>query len=203
VARPPALGSGGAAVILAAGTASRFGSVKALAPLHGKPLLQHVIDAATEAGITSFVVVLGSAAEQVRAAVQLPGGTRVVINHTPETGLSGSVRLGVEALDDRFERAVMLLGDQPSIRADVIRTLLAEAAETDRPIVAPRYRGGGGPNPVVIGRSAWPLARELAGDRGFGAVLDRRRDLVHVVPVEGENPDVDTPADLAALEEAR
>jgi molybdenum cofactor cytidylyltransferase len=174
-----------------------------LAPLEGKPLLQHVIDAATEAGITSFVVVLGSAAAQVRAMLHLPDGTRVVINPTPEAGLSGSVRLGVEALDDRFERAVMLLGDQPSIRADVIRTLLAEAAETNRPIVAPRYRGGGGPNPVVIGRSAWPLARELAGDRGFGTVLDRRPSLVHVVPVEGENPDVDIPADLAALEEAR
>ena len=36
-------------MILAAGEATRFGAVKVLAPLRGKALLQHVIDAAAEA----------------------------------------------------------------------------------------------------------------------------------------------------------
>jgi molybdenum cofactor cytidylyltransferase len=200
LARAP--GPGPAAVILAAGTASRFGGVKVLAPLHGRPLLQHVIDAVHEAGVAASVIVLGTAADRVRTEIQLRGDTQLVINPRPEDGLSGSVRLGLGALDDRFDRAVLLLGDQPVVRTDVIRALLAEAVRSERPIVVPRYDLGGGPNPVVIRRSAWPLAEGLAGDRGFGPVLRRHAEMVHVVPVKGENPDVDTQADLAALEQA-
>ena len=47
------------AVVLAAGSATRFGSVKLLAPLNGRPLLQHVLDALADAGLNDVVVVLG------------------------------------------------------------------------------------------------------------------------------------------------
>jgi CTP:molybdopterin cytidylyltransferase MocA len=50
-----------------------------------------------------------------------------------------------------------------------------------------------------VRRAAWALAAGLDGDRGLGPLLARRPDLVAEVPVAGNNPDVDTPADLAAL----
>jgi molybdenum cofactor cytidylyltransferase len=189
-----------AAVILAAGSASRFGAVKVLAPLRGKPLLQHVLDAATDAGLAETVIVLGPTTDDVEAAVR-PGSARIVVNAHPEEGLSGSVKVGLAALGKETDLAVILLGDQPRVGADVIRALLAASGTTKRPIVTPRYSGDGGPNPVVIKRAAWALADRLSGDRGLGPLIAGRPELVHVVPVEGENPDVDTPADLAALED--
>jgi len=95
-----------------------------------------------------------------------------------------------------------VLGDQPSIRADVVRAVVDAARATDRPIVRPRYSGDGAPNPVLVRREAWPLAAGIDGDRGLGPLLAQRPDLVHELPVEGAIPDVDTPADLAALESA-
>ena len=68
---------------------------------------------------------------------------------------------------------------------------------TDRPFVRPRYAADGAPNPVLVRRDAWALAAGLDGDRGLGPLLAGRPDLVHAVPVDGANPDVDTPADLA------
>jgi CTP:molybdopterin cytidylyltransferase MocA len=88
------------------------------------------------------------------------------------------------------------------VRTDVIERLLAAFEPGGAPILMPRYRDGGGPNPLLIHRRAWPLAFEARADRGLGPVLRDHRDLVAEVAVEGSNPDVDSPADLAVLESA-
>ena len=92
-----------------------------------------------------------------------------------------------------LDAAVILPGDQPRVRAEVIATLIA-AAETrpEAAFVVPRYRDDAAPNPILARRSIWRLADELAGDRGFGPVLAAHPELVEHVPVEGANPDVDT-----------
>jgi molybdenum cofactor cytidylyltransferase len=184
-----------AAVILAAGVASRFGGAKVFAPLGGRPLLDRVIDAAAAAGLGEIVVVLGPESK-VEASADL-GRTRVVRNPNPEDGLSSSVRIGLAALGTGIDAAVVLLGDQPLVRAEVIRALTATDVPPDRSIVVPRYAGGGGQNPTLVLRAAWPLAAGLTGDRGFGPLIAAHPELVVEVPADGSNPDVDTRADLA------
>ena len=66
----------------------------------------------------------------------------------------------------------------------------------------PAYADEGGPNPAHLLPPAWPLAASLDGDRGLGPLLAAHPERVLRVPVPGDNPDVDTRADLAALEEA-
>ena len=99
------------------------------------------------------------------------------------------------------DAAVILPGDQPRVRADVIEQLVAAADRLPgTPFVVPRYHEDAAPNPILARRSIWRLADELAGDRGFGPVLAAHPELVGEVPVDGTNPDVDTVADLARLE---
>ncbi len=190
------------AVVLAAGASSRFGDVKLLAPLEGRPLLQHVLDTARAAGVGEVVVVLGDAADRIERAIRW-GTERRVRNPDPSAGLSSSLRIGLAALGEGSDAALFLLGDQPLVRLDVIRALVGArpsgAASATRPVVVPRYASGGGPNPALVDRSAWWLADEASGDRGLGPVLRVHPELVLEVPVPGQNPDVDTPADLAAL----
>lgn len=190
-----------AAVVLAAGAASRFGSPKLLARLEGRPLLQHVLDAVASAGLDEVVVVLGRAAGEIERAIAWRAERRVVNPH-PEEGLSSSLRVGLAALGPDAEGALVLLGDQPRLRPEVIGRLLGAAAGPEsagRLIVVPRYTGGGGANPALLRRAAWPLADGLTGDRGMGPVIAAHPELVHEVPVVGENPDVDTREDLEAL----
>lgn len=187
-----------AGVVLAAGLGSRFGGVKVLAPLAGRPLLAHVLEAARAVPFDEVVVVLGDAADEAERALDWRGERRIV-NRRPGDGLSGSLRLGLGAVGPDADAAVVLLGDQPLVRVDVVRRLVERAALADRPIVVPRYAGGGGPNPVLLRRAAWPLADAATGDRGLGPAIAAHPELVEEVPVGGSNPDVDTPADLAAL----
>ncbi len=187
------------ALVLAAGASERFGGVKTLARLGGRPVLQHVLDTVAAIGFGDVVVVLGDAPAQIEAAIGWRGERRVC-NPDPGAGLSSSLRVGMAALAEGTEAALVLLGDQPLVRADVIEALLGALRDGGRPVVVPRYAGGGGANPVLIARAAWPLALGATGDRGLGPVLRVHPELVHEVAVLGANPDVDTRGDLAALE---
>jgi hypothetical protein len=81
----------------------------------------------------------------------------------------------------------------------VIRALVEAAAGSDSPVIVPRYADGGGANPILLRREAFDLARQATGDRGLGPILAADPGRVTFVPVEGSNPDVDTPADLAEI----
>jgi molybdenum cofactor cytidylyltransferase len=190
-----------AAIVLAAGASSRFGSTKALAPFRGRELLQHVLDAASRFEFAEVVVVLGHDASEIERRLQWRS-EKLVLNPDPDAGLSSSLLVGLAGVSPASDAALIMLGDQPLVRPDVIERLLATFASDDAPILMPRYRDGGGPNPLLIHRRAWPLAFEARADRGLGPVLRDHRDLVAEVAVEGSNPDVDSPADLTALENA-
>jgi molybdenum cofactor cytidylyltransferase len=189
------------AVILAAGAASRFGGGKLGADLDGRPIVRHVLDAAGAARLAPIVIVVppGAALDGIDLAPATP-----VMNPTPEDGLSGSVRLGLHALEADAaatpEAALILPGDQPRVRPEVMLALIADAASVpDAGFVIPVYADDGAPNPVLACRRVWRLADELAGDHGFGPVLAAHPELVRRVAVPGSNPDVDTPADLERL----
>lgn len=193
-----------AAVVLAAGAGRRFGGHKLLAPLEGRPILQHVLEAVAAAAPDATVVVLGGDAMEAERDVTWRGEQRLV-NPDPGRGLSSSLKLGMAAVTalhdaEMLDAILVVLGDQPRISAAVIGTLLE--AETDRPIVVPHFAEDGARNPVLLHREAWPLVAGARGDRGLGAFIDAHPGQVLELPVGGANPDVDTPADLAALEDA-
>jgi molybdenum cofactor cytidylyltransferase len=188
------------AVVLAAGASRRFGSPKLLAPLEGRPVLQHVLDAVAQAGLGDVVVVLGDDAAAIRAAVSWRT-ERVEVNHRPQDGLSSSLRIGLDAAAEvrTVDAVLVLLGDQPAVRPAVIAAVLDAAETAPQPIVRVRYAGDEAPNPVLVRRAAWALAAGLSGDRGLGPMLLERADLVAEVAVPGANPDIDTPEDLARV----
>lgn len=182
------------AVILAAGTARRFGSPKMLVVVDGRTLLEHAVATAQEAGLAPVVAVVPvwlSRPSRLEA-----DWLRWVRNPFPERGLSLSLRLGLTTLGEAIEAAVILLGDQPRVPAETVLALLA--ARGVRPIVAARAGSLLAP-PVLIERSHFGLADDLRGDTGLRAILDARPELVTAVQVPGHPPDIDTPDDLDRL----
>jgi molybdenum cofactor cytidylyltransferase len=203
-----------AAVVLAAGSGTRFGGGKMRALLGGRPLVAHVLAAARAAGMERLVLVLGRDAAEVltalRAAEGAAGdlhGVLVVLNAAPERGMASSLRLGLAAAtaDPTPAGVVILLGDQPRVRPEVIAALLdaSVSAPSGTLAVVPEYAADGAPNPVLLLPAAVTLVAELDGDRGLGALLAARPERVVRVQVAGANPDIDTPADLVALEGSR
>lgn len=179
-----------AAVILAAGASTRFGSPKQLAPFDGGTMLDAVIAVARRAGLAPVIVVAPS-------GLPLPAGAVPVANDAPELGLSHSLRLGLATVP-AGAAAVILLGDQPTVGAGHLRRLVAVP---EAGIVATEADGVPAP-PVRLGPAAFALADRLEGDAGLRDVLRAMADGIATVSVARHAPDVDEPADLAALAEA-
>lgn len=198
-----------AGLILAAGAGSRFGGGKMRARLDDRPLVAHALETARAAGLGRLVLVLGRDAAAVRDAISAAdpaalAGLLVAVNPAPERGLATSLRLGLAAAtaDPAPAGILVLLGDQPRVRPDVIAALLdaSFSARSDTLAVVPEYADDGAPNPVLLLPSGAALVDELEGDRGLGPLLAARPGRVVRVRVAGANPDVDSLADLADLE---
>ena len=187
-------------VLLAAGRGTRFGaeSPKTLARLGRRPLVTHAVAAATMSGLRPVVVVVGCQASDVAAAA----GTLAEIVENPdwESGMSTSLRAGLATVlaDPTVTAVAVALADQPRIGADAYRRLAGAHREGAELAVA-TYDGKRG-HPVLIGRSHFDEAMHLTGDEGARSLL-AAHDVVEVAcDGTGDATDVDTPADLAALE---
>jgi molybdenum cofactor cytidylyltransferase len=186
-------------IILAAGRGTRMGTPKQLLPLDGRPLLQHVVDTAAAAPFAGVVLVLGHAAEEVVAALDLPSCVEVVVNPLHATGQSSSLRAGLDHAPEGARAAAILLGDQPELRADAISALVEAHGVSDAPILRAAYRGRAS-HPVVLDRSVWPGVEALRGDAGARTLIAAHAGRVELVEVGGDPPeDIDTPEDLARL----
>jgi molybdenum cofactor cytidylyltransferase len=100
-------------------------------------------------------------------------------------------------VDPRSDVLVLLLGDQPGVRAESVAALLA--ARGDARFVVCRYDDGRG-HPFAFGRDAFGELAVMHGDKAVWKLLDRHADEVVEVPIAGPVPiDVDTWADYEAL----
>jgi molybdenum cofactor cytidylyltransferase len=187
-----------AAIILAAGEARRFGGAKLLAPLDGRPVVQHVIDAATGSSCQPVVLVVGAGADALLAAVRL-GRALVVRNAAYASGQASSLRVGLAAVADA-DAVVVLLADMPGVRTPLIEALIARQRSALAAAVASRWRGQRTP-PTLLHRDLWPALEALRGDVGARAVLGGRADVgdLDVDPTQGSLDDIDTPADHARV----
>jgi len=169
-----------AAIVLAAGEASRFGSPKQ------RLLLPRVLERLAAAPIDEIVVVAGAyELERPSDNSSLGVPTRIVRCEEWELGPGASFRCGLAALED-IEAAVVVLADGPNLAPAAVERVLASWRDAGG-IVAASYGGARG-HPLVLGRSDW-------GDIPHEGLRDRD---VRLVPCDdlGEPGDIDTPKDL-------
>jgi len=193
-----------AAVVLAAGGSSRFGSAKQLALHAGEPLVRRAAVAAVDAGASPVFVVLGARADEVERALDGLAGVTLLRHEGWAEGLASSLAAGVRAAaaDASCDGVLLTLADQPLVDAAALRTLL-DAFGPARRIVAAEYAGTVGA-PAVIGREHLDdLVVRLTGDAGAGKWLRARLTDVTRVPLPAAELDVDTADDAARLDRTR
>jgi CTP:molybdopterin cytidylyltransferase MocA len=179
-----------AAVILAAGASTRFGSPKATVRIGGRTMLQVVVDTATAAGMVPIIVVAPT-------SIVVPESAEAIRNDAPELGMSLSLQLGIGAVPPDAEAAVILLADQPTVGVEHLRGL--DGWRGGSPIVATRSDGVIGP-PVLLEREKFDVVAGIEGDAGLRQLLRANPELVTLVD-HPSLPDVDTPADLDRITE--
>ncbi len=129
-----------AAVVLAAGASSRFGTPKQ------RLLLPRVLERVRASSVDDVIVVFG--------AYDVKTDARTVHCAEWEQGPGASLRCGLDALDEGVEAAVVVLGDGPNVDPRAIDRVISVWRKTQADRVAATY-GGIRLHPLLLARHVW------------------------------------------------
>ncbi|MFH5802421.1 NTP transferase domain-containing protein [Alienimonas sp. DA493] len=195
-----------AAIVLAAGASSRFGSPKPLAPWGEGTLLEQAVHAAEAAGCWPIVVVVGCDAARVARAV--PAAAAVAINPRWAEGQGTSLAAGFEALAGGQEptRTLILPVDLPRVGPDELKQVITASKTEGVAAAAASFPDGAGGEafgpPVCVTPSLYQALRDCTPEGGAKPILAGLGDGLARAPLPAAAEDVDTPADLAAAQAA-
>ena len=184
------------AILLAAGSAKRFGSDKLLHALpHDVPIAVQAARHLSAVFEKSIVAVVGPEATALPDLLRREG-CKVVVCANAAEGMGASLACGVRDAADAGG-FVIALGDMPFIRASTIEAV-RDALAAGAPLAAPYFRARRG-HPVGIAGSFRAELEALRGDEGARRLLEAHADKLVKVPVgdPGAIRDIDTPGDLA------
>jgi molybdenum cofactor cytidylyltransferase len=163
-----------ACIILAAGKSVRFKSVKQLARIKGKPMLQRSLDAANHSLADYVLLVVGSNSSEILSEINVERA-QVVLNKNFEKGQSTSVKCGVANLPDDCAAAILMVGDQPFLKSIHLNRMI-RAFKKSTEVVALSHQGEPR-NPVLITKKLFPKLMKLEGDTGAKAVIRSNKKL--------------------------
>ena len=176
-----------AAIILAAGASQRLGQPKSLIPVADSTLISLVTEQLRPLCSDMIIVTRNELLVDVMLASP---ETRVIANPHPEKGRTGTLQIGILALEVPSSVLVVPI-DRPGFTSGVVQTLL-QFGECARPV-----QDGRGGHPILLDSSAIESVLAARPDEPL-------RDLCSFIDVEAKNADfslnVDTLEDLAILE---
>lgn len=166
-------------ILLAAGNSVRFGSNKLLYPINGKPLYQFLPDTLAAVERCDGVHCIVSQYEEIFCQMS-ERGYHCVKNSKPEEGISYSIRLGIEYLEQLgvlLKEDAILFGvcDQPYVQAKTIEDLLGAYRESKKGLGCLCKEGTLG-NPAVFSAAYVHELKSLAKDQGGKKVIHRHLD---------------------------
>jgi UDP-N-acetylglucosamine diphosphorylase/glucosamine-1-phosphate N-acetyltransferase len=117
-------------LILAAGKGTRMGSdlPKVLHTIHGRPLLDYVIDAALKIGSEKIIVIIGHQAELVRKT--FAGRNLIFVEQREQLGTGHAVLQARHVLSQYQGNVLLLCGDVPLLSPEILRQFIAGHASS-------------------------------------------------------------------------
>ncbi len=181
-------------ILLAAGSASRFGSDKLMHRLPGGTPVALASARTLLAALPGSLAVVRSARSPLAGLLRNAGLTIVECADATE-GMGRSLAAGVHASREA-DGWVVALADMPFVRVATIRRIAERLTGSD--VLAAPYRDGVRGNPVGIGARFRERLEALRGDAGARALLREHESNIARIVVDdpGVLRDIDTPEDL-------
>jgi molybdenum cofactor cytidylyltransferase len=176
-----------AAIVLAAGLSRRMGRPKMFLPWGKTTVIQKVVQELEYVGLPRILVVAGGYHKEMELALE---GSRAELIINPEyakTEMLVSFQTGLRyllkdnTLDNRkVNAALVVLGDQPQIEAQVIQSILSVYTRTGKEIIVPSFQNRRG-HPWLVSRALWLDILSMPADQSLRTFLNRNNGTIHYI----------------------
>ena len=174
-----------------------MGTPKQLLRIGEETILAKTLESIRASSAGEIILVLGHAADEIAKTVATQD-LKIVINPDYQQGMGTSLRSGLAAVS--AEAALIVLADQPWIRAETLNRLIECHQERKPQIMIPTYKGFRG-NPVLLDRSVFAEVQALNGDVGCRAIFGDHTEGILKLPVDdpGILLDIDSRNDFETM----
>ncbi len=181
------------AIVLAAGLSTRMGGQpKPLLPFGESTIVEHILTVLMACPVHRIVLVTGHQHEDVERLLA-PWDVCTVFNPQYVSGeMFSSIQVGLRAVPLDSDAALIVLGDQPALKALVVERVIGAYRDGRGSIVIPSFQMRRG-HPILIGRDHWHSISSLEQ----GQTL---RDYMRTVGSEIYHVEVNTPAILRDMD---
>jgi molybdenum cofactor cytidylyltransferase len=188
------------ALVMAAGAASRMGTVKQLLPWQGSTFLENALQQLKLSQISQTIVILGAHADAISNKIGNSGAV-LVYNKDWKAGLGSSIGCGVRYVMGKkveTEALLIVLADQPLVDTFYINEMIAGFAQGKNKMIATNYGGRQGV-PAIFHRDYFGELLQLHADHGARDLLEKYKgEAIGLDPGE-KAMDVDTMAQYRTL----
>ncbi|MCL4334013.1 MAG: nucleotidyltransferase family protein [Candidatus Thermoplasmatota archaeon] len=186
-----------AAVILAAGKSSRFGSNKLVTKLGGKPVIEWSIDSLSKVEFRRILIVTNGLKEAYSFRYE---GIENIVNERFQEGIGTSIARATGELKDEVDAILFLLGDQPLVGPDNIEKLVKQFLNDPRKVAAFSV-GGKVRNPMIFPSGFFKDLLCLSGDNGAREIAVTHEDSVAKIEIDPALlSDIDVVEDIDVIE---
>lgn len=191
-----------AGIILAAGQSKRMGTPKLLLPWKDATVLDSVIRCALVAGLSPILVVCGADPVEIHTRVASYAG-RVTEVHNPEYErheMFYSLKLGIRALENRCDAAILFLGDQPHVDPQVVTQIVQRFEDQEAAFIIPSYQMRRG-HPMLIHADLFHSLLEFPDTGTLKEFLSQSPKKIAYISVDSSSvlEDMDSPADYERI----
>lgn len=188
------------AVVLAAAPLEPAGEPALLQPLHGKPMLQWLLESAINSNLAEVICVVRDLTK-FRPHIALTHEKLFwLVDYGADRSKAHALIAGLWSVDPRSAGVMFVRADQPWVSAPLIDKLIETFTGSNDWIVTPSFTDAGEPgSPMLFHRELFPELVKLSGDQDERFLREKYRANTELVPWQ-ETRSLITPKKPAAIE---
>jgi molybdenum cofactor cytidylyltransferase len=171
------------AIVLAAGQSIRMGHQKMLMPWGNTCVICRVISILLDAGVNNINLVTGDSQSELKDVLK-DYAINYLFNKNYANGeMLLSVQVGLRGIGDRYDAALIVLGDQPQIEARNIQLIVDRYLSTGQKIIVPSYKMHRG-HPWLVEKSYFSEILNLMPPLTLNNFLNKHSEAIDYLVVD-------------------
>ena len=196
-------------ILLAAGESSRMeGENKLVKEINGIPLIKYAVKNILGSAIDELVIVLGHEKLVIENIIEKNKKIKFVYNENYKTGITSSIKKGLNHISEKSEAFFICLGDMPNVNQNIYNKIIKTrynynkklAPDKKKEIIIPMVEEKEG-NPLLFSKFMKEKIFNIADDSNVKKVLDENKSKILYSPIKstGITLDFNTKKDFIPL----